>query len=80
MGKKFRLGNFATSGKWQDALELLKTEKKLNVEGKNTVGNSSLLIAAARGHTKTLAVLLGAGSNPNQRFKSHCAMIVNPLC
>jgi ankyrin repeat protein len=71
MGKKttksFRLGNNATSGKWEGLVQILKDDKKLNVDGTNTAGNSSLLIAAARGHIKAMAVLLGAGSDPNQR-------------
>ena len=70
MGKKtksFRLGNCAMVGKWQEMVDILKQDKNVRVDGVNTAGNSSLLIAAARGHTKAVAVLLGAGSDPNMR-------------
>jgi len=68
--KTFKLGNAAMSGKWQDGVEILTKERKASVDATNTHGNSSLLIAAARGHAKMMAVLLGAGSDVDHRGDS----------
>jgi len=68
--KTFKLGNAAMSGKGRDGVEILTKERKASVDATNTHGNSSLLIAAARGHAKMMAVLLGAGSDVDHRGDS----------